>query len=814
MLSWRREKKEEPARLAGAKPGTPGSPAASTPSNSSGASHALAPKLSLGECLVQEGIITQGQLEEARAKQKEGGGFLGQVLIDLKSITQPALVSFLVKQCKIPHISLLDYDVSEDLFRLVPKELCRAHYLLPIDKLGSILTLAMVDPLDGAALEKVRQACPALKIKPILCDWNHYETVARKLFNDPAKTVQEVSASSFGLAERRPAAKRDPSAAAQAAVDAAVSAIVQEASTRPASAGRPPAGALQPVAGVSPAPPTAASTGISVDELATRLRDPLRGALQDALAPVVQAQQRLVAAYTAESHRQAAAMPDPKAWLAEVSDGIRAAMQDATLSVLNAHERGAAAPAPDPQWVKEMTDGIRAAVQEAITPVADTLARVKQPAAISAASDPKSLKEFKDGIRGAVQEALSPIAGALAKAKQTAAPSLDVDRLVASLASRFEQSLGELSQEIRAALAVRPSAASRIEFAEVVDRLVAAMQLAMSSQESTIQQLAEAASRAAEAAEIAVKEMRRPEKGKAAARAANVEAFPAPRPAEPVAVSAALGGVDLAAAAEVLDIPGLGLEADERVRASLESDHLLDGYTFDGFLIGPGNAFTIKAARSLAERPSRELTPMYIYGGVGMGKTHLLNAIGNGLHAFNPDLRIGMISGSHFDSSLRTAREAGKLGDFRQRFCHWDTLLFDDIQFLSERAEAQEELFHIFNALCHEGRLLVLTSDCAPDRLEGFDPGLVSRFSSGIVTRLRAPEMEVRVAILKVHAARQRTGVPEEIVRLIAARIPSDVRKLVGALHKVVAFTKLVGEDITAEVANEILNDLGAIEAA
>ena len=153
----------------------------------------------LGEMLVGEGIITREELDEALRRKETEGGFVGQILVDLGYIKQNELISFLVKQCKIPHISLADYHISDELLSLVPEEICLEHCLLPIDKLGKILTVAMVDPLDANALEAVRQVCPDLRIKPILCDWSHFAPACERLFQKGKGT--EVTASSFGLSE-------------------------------------------------------------------------------------------------------------------------------------------------------------------------------------------------------------------------------------------------------------------------------------------------------------------------------------------------------------------------------------------------------------------------------------------------------------------------------------------------------------------------------------------------------------------------------------------------------------------------------------
>ena len=159
------------------------------------------PTKRLGAILIEEGMITEGQLREALEAKREQGGFLGKILVEKGFLKEPDLISFLVKQCKIPHISLTEYDIDLDLINLVSKDLCLQYGLIPIDNLGTILTIAMVDPLDQAALEAVRRACPNHRIKPILCTWNHYEHVMRRLYPEtrPQKDAAEASMDDFGL---------------------------------------------------------------------------------------------------------------------------------------------------------------------------------------------------------------------------------------------------------------------------------------------------------------------------------------------------------------------------------------------------------------------------------------------------------------------------------------------------------------------------------------------------------------------------------------------------------------------------------------
>ena len=153
----------------------------------------------LGAILIEEDVISKGQLEEALACRQQDGGFLGKILIDLGYVNEQTLISFLVKQCKIPHINLLDYEIKTETLKSVPREFCLNNGLLPIDKLGSILTVAMIDPLDTQALEAVRQEFPDMRIKPILCSWQHYDTVLRRAYPEVVAPTEAGSMSLEGL---------------------------------------------------------------------------------------------------------------------------------------------------------------------------------------------------------------------------------------------------------------------------------------------------------------------------------------------------------------------------------------------------------------------------------------------------------------------------------------------------------------------------------------------------------------------------------------------------------------------------------------
>jgi chromosomal replication initiator protein DnaA len=253
---------------------------------------------------------------------------------------------------------------------------------------------------------------------------------------------------------------------------------------------------------------------------------------------------------------------------------------------------------------------------------------------------------------------------------------------------------------------------------------------------------------------------------------------------------------------------------DDRVRDALEAEVPLETLTFDSFFAGKANAFTLSIAQSVAAKPGGEYNPLFLYGNVGLGKTHLISAAGNAIRQNHPKHRVGYVSASHFSRRLKEALAADAQEAFRENYCHWDVLILDDIQFMGGRVEAQEEFFHIFNVLHQQGRQIIIASDKAPDRLGLLEQRLISRFSSGIVADLKAPEWDTRMQILRRHAGAANVQIPDEILSLIAMRVSNDIRKMVGSLRKIAAFAAMSREPLTVELATEILSHLGGEEAA
>lgn len=534
----------------------------------------------LGDILREERIITAKQLDEGLAKQKEIGGFLGQALVELGHIDQDTLTLVLVKQCKIPHLNLHEYSISKEVLSLIPAELCRKYHLLPVDKMGKILTVAMVDPLDVDALAAIRNAFPDLRIKPILCDWPHFQEVFKRVEQTPLESV------------------------------------------------------AAPVAEIeTPAPPTPKPA--------------------EAEAPVKKA----VPAFMAKAVRVAAAQQ-----LAEEEIPVARV----------------AAPAPEVD-----SEAITAAVRE--------------------------------GLRQTL--------------------------------SSFEQRLIEAAELLRAVQAT--------------------------------------------------------EKNIVAAQAKEDLGVPAPAPV----VKRIERVVALAPAAASSD-------ADQRVLADLERGTPRTVYSFDTFVSGTANKAALDMAKAIAEDKSSDYNPFFLCGDVGLGKTHLISAIGNAKLERDANLRIGWTSAGRFADHAIAALEEKAQEDFRQAYSQWDALILDDIQFLGGRIEAQEELFHVFNALLEQGRQIVIAGDRMPDKLGLLEKRLVSRFDSGQVIRIQAPEWDTRIQILRQQATLLETKAPDDALAMIAMRYPADVRRLIGALRKVAARAKLQGESITAALAGEILAESTAEAAA
>ncbi len=429
----------------------------------------------LGELLIREEVITRQQLEDALQEKQSGNEFLGEVLVRSNYITEDELIGFLVRQCRIPHLKLSNFQVSSEVSELIPPEICNEHKLLPIDKLGTLLTVAMVNPIDVEALEKVKNNVK-LRIKPILCSLADFRNLYDKIYS----------------------------------------------------------------------------------------------------------------------------------------------------------------------------------------------------------SEESKIRQSQEGLSAAGEEVEKPLEQAQA---QTVAP------------------------------AVPKKADSKEE------------------------------------------------------RATDEQRVP-------------------------------------------NEDGLIERLTFDNFVVAEANSFTYALARSVGEAPGSEYNPLFIYGNTGLGKTHLSNAIGNEIVRHNRDMGVVYAAASRFIDEMLHAIEHEQMKKFRDHYGSVDVLILDDVQFLSGRTRAQQEFFNIFNVLHGKKKQIVFVSDVPPKKLEGLEKRLISRFEGGVVACLEAPDFQTRVTILRQRTEAAAAEVPDDVLESLAESIRSNVRELEGALKKLLAYSSLVGHEITVELAQEILKHL------
>ncbi len=914
MLSWRKDSEVEKKNVN--KPKTPvekesgiGNKNQELQETRGGISHKR-----LGDLLLEEKLITLEQLAEALKIQSEEGGFLGRILVEKGFIKQEAVSSCLAKQCKIPHINLVEYDISPEVIHLVPEEICRRRYLLPIDKLGRILTVAMVDPLDTDALEEVKNYCTDLRIKPILCSWDDLNRAFEKAFRKSKQSSDMMSvltSDSLGLrkietevSEVKSPVESEPilpesvleevekiaektedtfhhesrvapgvreigektiqaPIATEVVIDTSVVQAIRELPKILSESIRESLTQVNiniPIP--SPAPPTTPSLSeerfaelvqelsrvykesitqvaqniyLKINEdmvqgqtqIANDIQSNIAGVFQQAISTMItQLKEEM-------SVREKNFQTNTEQLAGVIRDGISELSNQLLNSVSNEIQNSTRVIAQIPEEVANTVEKVIEKVdntdrklssqmvtpektQEILLTVKDSIVDGLQTTLESAIT--KLVEEFKQGEEtGEPDPVLLNLTEAIRKLDEAILENRKVQesqvQKFAQITESVIQSVQQTTtQAIKEIIKDRERSHSEIkeekpktdpiipELKEVVEQLKESVQKTQEIQGVQTEKIArltettlESVQQTAQLVEtLTIMEGKRietlEEKKK---RLSAVSPFGNSQTIPPEEVE----------------------ESDKEVWKALESEQPLETLTFDNFFPGTVNAFTFKLSKAVAENPGTEYNPYFLYGNVGIGKTHLISAIGNGILKKHPKMRVGYVSASHFSRRLTEALKEGALDLFRENYCHWDVLILDDIQFLGGKVEAQEEFFHVFNVLHQNKRQIIIASDKAPDRLGMLEQRLVSRFSSGIVAELKSPEWETRMQILRNQVKEAGVQVPEEVLGLIAMRVPNDVRKMMGSLKKIIAFAKLVGQNITCEMADEILSHLGVVAA-
>ncbi len=241
--------------------------------------------------------------------------------------------------------------------------------------------------------------------------------------------------------------------------------------------------------------------------------------------------------------------------------------------------------------------------------------------------------------------------------------------------------------------------------------------------------------------------------------------------------------------------------------AAEQKSYLNSNYTFDSFVVGPSNEFAHAACYCVAEKSISLYNPLFLYGGVGLGKTHLMHAIGNHVLANSPDKKVMYVSSEKFTVDLINAIRDEKTEQFRQKYRTMDILMVDDIQFICGKDSTQEEFFHTFNELFNSGKQIIISSDRPPKDLEHLEDRLVNRFSSGLTASIQMPELETRIAILKKKAQQYNIFIKDEIYQYIASHITSNIREMEGAMKKILSYHQLMNREITLSLVEEAMKD-------
>jgi chromosomal replication initiator protein len=264
---------------------------------------------------------------------------------------------------------------------------------------------------------------------------------------------------------------------------------------------------------------------------------------------------------------------------------------------------------------------------------------------------------------------------------------------------------------------------------------------------------------------------------------------------------------DMPAPEPAAAVPAVELPMDDSESESAQSG-LAPRFSFDTFIVGPSNQFAHAACRAVAEAPSRSYNPLFIYGGVGLGKTHLMHAIGHYVMTQLHNMKLTYISSERFMNEMINAVRYDRILDFRERYRSVDILLVDDVQFLAGKEGTQTEFFHTFNALYDAQKQIVISSDCPPHEIPSLEERLRSRFEWGLIADIQPPDLETKVAILRKKAENEGVPVPDNVAIYIASKIKSNIRELEGSLIRLIAYASLTGREISLPLAQDVLRNV------
>ena len=253
-----------------------------------------------------------------------------------------------------------------------------------------------------------------------------------------------------------------------------------------------------------------------------------------------------------------------------------------------------------------------------------------------------------------------------------------------------------------------------------------------------------------------------------------------------------------------------GDELEEYLSRKKGPDHLpeMDGYTFDRFVVGPSNKFAHAAAVAVAENPGKAYNPLFIYGNSGLGKTHLLLAIGEEIHARHPEKKIAYVKGDDFTNQMIQSVQSGTAEEFRQKYRNVDLFLVDDVQFIAGKQATQEEFFHTFNTLYEAGHQIVITSDRPPLEMSLLDDRLRTRFEGGLMADVQPPDIETRMAIIRNKAAQLGMSLPDDVVEYIGENITANIRQIEGVVKRLTAYKEILNDTITINSVKRAIKDV------